>query len=146
MMARSTPGSPMCAASPSCAQNGIATKKAPNAVIMPTTAEIPISTRPLASSTRIRSGTAVNVTLMPPVEYSLHTISTPSTPIASWPRIRPPIAKLVGSGLIRSCGVRWVVWPQEASAASPMVSVTRAISVQNVERSDHTLVHSDRIT
>jgi hypothetical protein len=48
-----------------------------------------VKTAALAASTATRCGAAVSVERIDPVAYSPVTVSTPSTPMASWARKNP---------------------------------------------------------
>jgi hypothetical protein len=100
----------------------------------------------LPASSRIRSGTAVSEERIAPVEYSLVTTSTPSTAIASWPSPSPERLVATGSKWARSLadalGQAWLV-PQLARIPMPMVRTITASSVQPVERTERSFVHSE---
>src|SRR5674476_932872 len=103
----------------------------------------------LTASRDPRCGTAVNVVRIIPEEYSEVMISTPSTPIASWLRNialngNPAALKLAVSGSRPDS--RPDVRPRANSEPSPMVRTAVTRKVQEVERSDRILVHSERAT
>ena len=84
-----------------------------------------------------------------PEEYSAVMISTPSTPMASWLRnmalkANPAALKLAVRG--SRPDARPDVRPRLNSEPSPMVSTAVAKKVQEVERSERILVHSERAT
>ena len=84
-----------------------------------------------------------------PVEYSPVMTSTPSTPIASSAKCQPPIARSTGSKPRRS---PWLIWFQCAICTAenripmPAIAITATSSDQRVDRSDQSLVHSERAT
>ena len=74
--------------------------------------------------------------------------STPKTAIASWPKIVPASDWLVGSQMARSAAEnddQCAAVTAHNSAARPIVDTTIAASVQPVDRSDRSLVHSAAI-
>ena len=77
-----------------------------------------------------RRGCTVSEVRIIPVEYSEVTVSAPSTTMISWPRIRPARLRWVASK-----PGPWIPLPREtaptqASAPIPIVTTTRAMSVQ----------------
>ncbi len=107
------------------------------------------NTTALAASIGSRFGTASREARITPVEYSVAISSTPSTAIASWPRPVPaPSMKLTGSAMIVAlrCAARGPVQlstvSQVNSAVKPMVTTTKTMSVQIVERTERIFVHS----
>src|SRR3954453_10309546 len=83
---------------------------------------------------------------MPPVEYSAVMTRAPSTAMASCPKYRPARELAVASMFAFSCASTWLqlaVSPQANSVVKPQETRIVASSVHRVERTDHSLVHSD---
>jgi len=109
----------------------------------------PAKTAALAHSTGSRRGTAAKVARIIPVAYSPVISSTPSTPIASWARNTPARLTPVGSNPAASCGSRGgqcAAMTDGTSRLKPRMNTTAASSENTVERSERSLVHSDRST
>src|SRR4051812_43651906 len=86
---------------------------------------------------------------MPPVEYSAVMTRAPSTAMASCPKYRPASELAVVSMFARSCASTWLqlaVSPQANSVVKPTLTMRVASRVQRVDRTDQSLVHSDRAT
>src|ERR1022692_5263676 len=62
----------------------------------------------------------------------------------NWPRIRPTRLRKVGSKPGPRGPPPWDTAPRQASVPIPMVTMTRASSVQYVERTERILVNSER--
>ena len=83
-----------------------------------------------------------------PEENSLVTVSTPSTPMTSWPMIRPVKAWLVGSKVARSPADMWLQWADSRAltrTAKPTMLTARIPKPQPVERRVRSLIHSIRV-
>src|SRR3954451_5461910 len=86
---------------------------------------------------------------MPPVEYSAVMTRAPSTAMASCPKYSPARELAVASMFARSCASTWLqlaVSPQVKSVVTPTLTTRVASRVQRVDRTDQSLVHSDRAT
>ena len=105
-------------------------------ISLTTTATVP-NTATLASRTTGRRGTADRVARMVPVPYSALITSTPSTPKMSWPRKIPIRLRRVGSSMT-SVGLTVPV----VSAQRPTTAIAVPASVQAVDRTVQSLVHS----
>src|SRR4051812_10844182 len=149
MTARSTWGSLRLVSMFSVDSRAWPTKKATNDVTRPATRVTPVSTRTLLTITRVRRGTATRVERMPPVEYSDVMSMTPSTATASWPNVSPARLTPAGSKVALSTAStsdHVDAVPQQTRAENPTVTANRAESVQNVERTVRSFVHSERMT
>jgi hypothetical protein len=120
--------------------------KAVSSVITKTAAAITI---PLAASTVVRRGMLASVVRIDPVEYSEVTISAPMTPTTNWERNTPVWENRTGSNWARSAGPRPAQRPAsmlETSAERPMPATTTTARAIQVDRTDRSLVHSERMT
>ena len=104
-------------------------------------------TAALAASTARRRGTAANVVRIRPVLYSVLKASTPSTPTAS-----TAYSRLSRPGSSGSAANPLPPWPGALASVNATrtlmaTGVTTATSrVQNVERTERNLIHSQPIT
>src|SRR5690348_9268809 len=110
------------------------------------TAAVAVRTRALAASSRRRCGTAASVARIMPLPYSLVTARTPSRPIATWDRCRPPRLTRTESMVAFWCALRWPGSSAPSSAAVITLNATTASSAQVVERTVASLRASDRRT
>ena len=114
------------------------------------TSVVEAKTRALAHSTGRRVGTAAKVARIIPVAYSPVMSRTPRTPIASWARKIPASARVVGSNAAASPGsARRPVRDghrRDEDGRNPTMKTMAASSEKTVDRSDRSLVHSDRTT
>src|SRR5580658_3884697 len=147
--ARTTPGSPSAAWGARPPIRAWPTKNATKQVTSPTTKVTPAKTSDLAASTRPRFGTAIRLVRIIPDEYSELMHSTPSTTMASEAMATPAWLTPVGSQL----SLPETLLLAEAGAAAalmtaprPMPSTTVTVSAQKVDRTERSLVHSDRST
>ena len=122
-----------------------------------TTARDPASTRTLAHSTGSRRGTAANVLRIIPFAYSLLMISTPRMPTISCARVTPARLIAVGSALAKGprpppppplgpVGVTAPDATEAANAPNAISSSPDAAIMMIHERTDRSLIHSERIT
>ncbi len=132
---------------PGCPPRAISawvSQKQPNASTSPTTSAAPPVTAALAASTVHRRGTATKVVRIRPVEYSEVNTSTPSTVTGSAAYSAYP-RKLLTRG---SSGppARAVLRVAPTIAVIPRVTTAEISTVNWVERTDRSLVHSKAST
>src|SRR6516162_11046220 len=124
------------------------TKNATNEVISETTRVTVLNTISFAAYTVPRRGIAVSEVRIIPVEYSDVIVSAPSTAMISWPNSKKaPSEACVASVLALFHGLlcRLDAMAKPAMAAKPTLTMTIAAIVQYVERTERSLVNSERI-
>src|SRR5918993_1609606 len=128
---------------PSRSRKKLPPKNPANAVTVPTTKSVPVSTIALAASTDPRRGGAASVARIIPVPYSLVTTSVPSTMAVIWANIRPQVTNDSGDSSASLLASHAALVAQ-TSTVRPAPR-TKSIAVdQNVERTDQNLIHSAR--
>src|SRR6266516_5537098 len=100
----------------------------------------------LAASIRRRCGTAARVARIMPVPYSLVMTSTPSRPIASWDRCRPPRLTRVASMAALSWALSAPGRKMASSAPAATLNTAAPSSAKIEERTERSLQNSDRTT
>src|ERR1051326_7865606 len=93
-----------------------------------------------------RLGITVSEVRIIPVEYSDVMLMAPITAIISWPSSKKAISDAwVASVPGLFCGLLWMLFamPNPAMAAMPTLTMIRAARVQQVERTERSLVNSE---
>src|SRR6516164_8858237 len=118
------------------------TKNAMNEVISEMTRATVVNTTSFAAYTVPRRGIAVSEVRIIPVEYSDVIVSAPSTAMISWPNSKkPPSEACVASIPALFAGLLCRLF----AIAKPAMTMTIAAIVQYVERTERSLVNSERI-
>jgi hypothetical protein len=140
------PGTPRSASeAPSVPRNAWQTRNEARQTPAISGAVTATSTVTFAPSTGSRRGTAASVDRIDPVPYSPDICSTPNTPRTS---TRKSIGRNAAATALESVcgGPSACATPYPIAPASPTASTPVAPRVSQVERSDRSLVHSERTT
>src|SRR5215470_9667794 len=124
------------------------TKNETNEVTNETIRVTVVNTISLAAYTTPRRGCAVSEVRIIPVEYSEVITSAPSTAMMSWPNSKKAISDAcVASIPALFCGLLWMLFAmaKPAMAAMPTLTTNSAAIVQYVERTERSLVNSERM-
>jgi hypothetical protein len=124
-------------------------KNPPNAPSVISTSVTAANTASFAHRTGRRRGTAASVARIIPVAYSPLIAITPATPIASWAKCRPAsVTSSTVSSARRSAPIvaQLSTSAHAISTAKAIIPANAAANVSAIERSEISLIHSERST